>query len=130
MQIRFSDMRWESRLVSDSFVSLLIQIIAGPVVGSVYHGCDGHFAGGAVYPWIYLGLYFCRGTLQFQRLFLCVWKIRDFVCPQPDCDSLCPYSRRLPDFKDLPGYAVSDGTGYGDRFAAVGDHLYDCVRTG
>lgn len=94
----------------------------------VYHGCDGHFAGGAVYPWIYLGLYFCRGTLQFQRLFLCLWKIRDFVCPQPDCDSLCPYSGRLPDFKDLPGYAVSDGTGYGDRFAAVGDHLYDCVR--
>ena len=94
----------------------------------VYHGCDGHFAGGAVYPWIYLGLYFCRGTLQFQRLFLCLWKIRDFVCPQPDCDSLCPYSGRLPDFKDLPGYAVSDGTGYGDRFAAVGDHLYDRIR--
>ena len=45
-----------------------------------------------------------------------------------NCDSLCPYSGRLPDFKDLPGYAVSDGTGYGDRFAAVGDHLYDCVR--
>ena len=109
-------------------VSLLIQIIAGPVVGLFTTDATVILLGGAVYPWIYLGLYFCRGTLQFQRLFLCLWKIRDFVCPQPDCDSLCPYSGRLPDFKDLPGYAVSDGTGYGDRFAAVGDHLYDCVR--
>ena len=56
---------------------------------SVYDRCGGHPAGSTVYPWIHLGLHFRRSTFQFQWIFLCVWKIRDLVYPQPDRDSLC-----------------------------------------
>lgn len=94
----------------------------------VYHRCGGYPAGSTVYPWIYLGLYFRRSTLQFQWIFLCVWKIRDLVYPQPDRDSLCSDSGCISDFKDLSGYPVSDGTGYGNRISAVGDHLYNRIR--
>ena len=94
---------------------------------SVYDRCGGHPAGSTVYPWIHLGLHFRRSTFQFQWIFLCVWKIRDLVYPQPDRDSLCSDSGRISDFKDLSGYSVSDGTGYGNRISAVGDHLYDRI---
>ena len=75
-QIRFSDMRWESRLVFGLIVSLLIQIIAGPVVGLFTTDAIGHLLGAPVYPWIHLGLHFCRGHFSFSGYFCAYRQIR------------------------------------------------------
>ena len=108
-------------------VSLLIQIIAGPVVGLFTTDATvillgAQYIRGYIWDCIFAGVHF-----SFSGYF-CAYGKSEISFVHNLIATLCPYSGRLPDFKDLPGYAVSDGTGYGDRFAAVGDHLYDCVR--
>lgn len=109
-------------------VSLLIQIIAGPVVGLFTTDATvillgAQYIRGYIWDCIFAGVhfsfsgYFCaygKSEISFVHNLIAILCVR--------------IPGVLPDFKDLPGYAVSDGTGYGDRFAAVGDHLYDCVR--
>ncbi len=60
-------------------VAIIIQFYCRTRCEIVYHRCGSPNGRRTVYPRIYLGLHFCRGTFQFQWLFLCMWQIRTVV---------------------------------------------------
>ena len=60
-------------------VSILIQFIAAPVVGLFTADAAVILLGAQYIRGIYLGLYFCRRSFQFQRILLCMRKIWNFI---------------------------------------------------
>ena len=91
------------------FVSLLIQVTAETAVGL--------FTTDAVV--ILLGAQYIRGYILD-----CIFAGVHFSFS----GYFCAYGRsEISYINNLCGYSVSDGTGYGNRISAVGDHLYDRI---
>ena len=97
-------------------VAIIIQFYCRTRCEIVYHRCGSPNGRRTVYPRIYLGLHFCRGTFQFQWLFLC----RFCIISLRSC--WCAY-RVFILHRNCFRRRFSHGTGNRCRLTSVSDHL-------
>lgn len=105
-------------------ISLIVQFTA-PHILQAFTGDDTVVLLGTQYPFLYLGLHFCRHPFQLYRIFLCIWKILYWFYPQYHCHYSGPYPGILSGFQIFSLYAVPYGNGSAGRFSAFGSDLPD-----